>query len=580
MKDRIRALALAQKRETERHLCPNCSHTRKHKNDHCLSITIDGDVAKWQCWHCAFSGALRLHEERRPMPKPERKIDIEPADDLLMEQVYNFLARRGITRATARNAGVIGGIKFVDGQTQRVIGFPYRKGSNTYAVKWRSIDGKAFTQSGAANTLWLGETLQKGDPIVIVEGECDALALRQVGIPAVSVPNGANLSRVKIRSVSRSEGHKDHPIDEEIPYLWEARDLLHVTPKVIVAVDTDDPGNAFGEELARRIGRGKCFRALWPEGCKDANDTLVTHGPEVLRNCIANAQPWPVKGLYTAEHFSDRVEALYDKGLARGESTGFPEVDALYTIVPGQLCVVTGIPNMGKSAFIDHVMVNLAVQKDWRFAICSFENPPEVHIAKLCQLYSGKPFFDGPMERMSKEECGRSRSWVNDHFTFLYQSDGEQSPIEDIIDRLRASVLRYGIRGAIIDPANFVDRPKDSNETEWVSEALTKIKVFAMAYDIHIWFVAHPYKLRRGEDGKYTIPGGYDISGSAHWFNKADIGLTVHRPDFKTNGSEIHIWKCRFNWIGKQGKADLMYDPPTGRYFRPPPQKYGWERDD
>lgn len=566
MKDAIRSLALAQRRETERHLCPNCSHTRKNRRDTCLSITVIDGIAKWQCWHCAFSGALRLHEERRPMPQLVRKIEVQPADDSTMEQVYGWLAKRGITRATAKEAGVIGGMKFLNGQSCCAIGFPYNN-PDTYAVKWRAINGKAFTQDGAANTLWLGESLKKGDVVVITEGECDALALRQAGVQAVSVPNGAN---IKVPTLVRGQRptHSGAP-ESEPAYLWVARETLESASKVVIAVDSDEPGNAFGEELARRIGRGKCWRPLWPDGCKDANDVLVRHGADTLRNCIETAQPWPVRGLYTAEHFSDRVEALYDKGLARGESTGFPEVDKLYTIMPGQLCVVTGIPSMGKSSFIDHVMVNLAAQKDWKFSVCSFENPPEVHIAKLCQLYSGKPFFQGPMERMTQEERGRAMRWVNDHFSFLYQGDGEQATIEDIIERLRAAVLRYGIRGAIIDPANFVDRPKDSNETEWVSDALTKIKVFAMAYDLHIWFVAHPYKLRRGDDGRYTVPGGYEISGSAHWFNKTDIGLTVHRQDFETNESEVHVWKCRFNWIGRPGKTELLFDPPTGRYYRP-----------
>ena len=43
---------------------------------------------------------------------------------------------------------------------------------------------------------------------------------------------------------------------------------------------------------------------------------------------------------------------------------------------------------------------------------------------------------------------------------------------------------------------------------------------------VHIWFVAHP---RMMNDWKGTAPNLYDISGSAHWHNKADVGLVVHR---------------------------------------------------
>ncbi len=118
----------------------------------------------------------------------------------------------------------------------------------------------------------------------------------------------------------------------------------------------------------------------------------------------------------------------------------------------------------------------------------------------------------------------------------------------------------------MIDPANFIDRDRDLAETEWVSECLTKLKVFVMAHDVHLWFVAHPTKQFRMDDGSYRVPGGYDISGSAHWFNKADVGLTIHRPDLYDNSADVHVWKCRFNWVGKQGKASLIYDPATGVY--------------
>jgi twinkle protein len=282
---------------------------------------------------------------------------------------------------------------------------------------------------------------------------------------------------------------------------------------------------------------------------------------------IKSVIPWPVKGLFGADHFSEQVASLYDKGMVRGESTGYRGVDDIYTVMPGQLSIVTGIPSMGKSAFVDQVMVNLAKAKDWKFSVCSFENEPRIHIAKLAALYANKPFFDGPTPRMTKDEAAQAQVWINDHFSFLFQGDGHQSTIEDIIDRLRSAVMRYGIRGAVIDPANFVDRDRNMSETDWVSDALTKLKVFAMAHDLHIWFVAHPMKLRRGDDGKYAVPGGYDISGSSHWFNKADMGITVHRPDLGLSTSEIHVWKSRFNWIGRVGKAALHYDVPTGSYY-------------
>ena len=76
------------------------------------------------------------------------------------------------------------------------------------------------------------------------------------------------------------------------------------------------------------------------------------------------------------------------------EATDHPNVDELYTIVEGQLTVVTGHPSSGKSEFIDQIMVNLAEERGWKFAVCSFENEPRLHIAKLISKHFRKPFFD------------------------------------------------------------------------------------------------------------------------------------------------------------------------------------------
>lgn len=565
MEAAVRSLALKQTAPTQRYLCPSCSSERRNKHDRCLSVTVEGNRAVFHCHHCSWSGAVPLTE--RPqytptltiVPKRETVVIPSPQEDEL-ETAYNWLASRGITRQTAANAGVIGGVKFLDGENRPAVGFAYNNGTHTYAVKWRSVVGKAFTQTGAAHTLYLAHQITKGSPLAITEGEVDCLSLRQVGVNAVSVPNGA------ISPLAKGGNGQPSRYEGKLAGVAEAKELIEAANKVIIAVDADDPGHALGEELARRIGRARCWLALWPDGCKDANDVLRLHGGEVLRECIENAQPWPVKGLYGVSDFMGKVRALYDKGLARGKRTGFQCVDELYTVVPGQLTIVTGAPGSGKSTFIDNIMVNLAKTEHWRFAVCSFENPPEVHIAKLAAIAGRQPFFDGPTPRMDKARSERALAWVGDHFSFLHQVDGSLSSLDDIIDLAKAAIMRYGIRGLVIDPYNFLDRG-DSNETDWVSEALTKLKVLAMAHDIHIWLCAHPTKLRRKEDGTFPVPTGYDIAGSAHFFNKADMGVTIHRPDLLENKTEFHSWKVRFSFTGKVGKTNLTYDVATGLYF-------------
>lgn len=45
-------------------------------------------------------------------------------------------------------------------------------------------------------------------------------------------------------------------------------------------------------------------------------------------------------------------------------------------------------------------------------------------------------------------------------------------------------------------------------------------------YEVHIWFVAHPKQLKNWSGAP---PDLYSISGSAHFMNKTDVGIVVHR---------------------------------------------------
>jgi twinkle protein len=411
----------------------------------------------------------------------------------------------------------------------------------------------------------------------------DLLACATAGIDScVSVPNGAP------QKVSTKELNPED--DNKFAYIWAAKDLIERVDRIVLAADGDDAGFALAEELARRIGRAKCWSVEWPDGCKDANDVLLKLGPEALALAIDRAAAMPLEGVYSADDYALDIAHLYDNGLVGGMSTGIPSVDRLFTVVPGQLSVVTGLPGSGKSEFIDQIMVNLAQSEGWRFAIASFENPPPLHIAKLSEKFVGKPFFDGMPNRMSRVESVSAMNWVNDHFLFLEQRGGEATTIDSILDRARQAVMRLGIRGLVIDPYNYISQSRSlDNEHQGINEMLTRLVAFARANQIHIWFIAHPAKMPTNPDGTTAVPKGMNISGSASFFAKADLGITVHLSPEKA--TEIHVWKVRFKWIGTTGGTVLDYDIPTGRYseisyddlpdpFSPPRVKDFNETDD
>jgi hypothetical protein len=243
-------------------------------------------------------------------------------------------------------------------------------------------------------------------------------------------------------------------------------------------------------------------------------------------------------------------------------STGWSELDKLYRIGTGQLSVVTGIPNSGKSNFMDALAVNLAKRENWNFIVYSPENlPVKRHIRSFAEKYSNFGLFE-----MSEEDVRINSEWVLDHFTFI-DPDSINRNLESVLASVMKVLESKEINGVVIDPWNELEhsRPESMSETEYVGAALMRIRSFAIQNSLHIWIVAHPTKLHKSEDGEYAVPTPYDIAGSANWRNKPDNCITVYRY-FKSGEVEIHVQKIRFKDFGRLGSVDMKYEPVTGRY--------------
>jgi twinkle protein len=398
-----------------------------------------------------------------------------------------------------------------------------------------------------------------GDTLIIVEGEIDKLSCEAAGFAnTVSVPDGAPSPKAK-------------DYTSKFEFLENCEEFLSKIQKIILAVDNDEPGKTLEEELARRLGRDKCFRVQWPEECKDANEVLQKCGAMDLAKCLENARPYPVQGIFEVSDIAPNIETLFKDGYKRGDSTGWPCVTSLYTARPGEWTLITGIPGHGKSEFLDALAINLAMAHGWTFAVFSPENQPlERHFAKLAEKYIGKPFAG--KDKMSPSEVQEAKTWLHDRFVFLLPDEDSLS-VDAVLNLAKTTIRRKGVKGVIIDPWNELDHQRDRgmSETDYISQSLTKIRRFARAYGVHIWLVAHPFKMQKDKiTGAYPVPTPYDVSGSAHWRNKADNCLAVFREFDEGNKKvNVYIQKIRFKEIGRVGYCTLEYDIATGRYSDP-----------
>lgn len=573
--------------------CPKCLGGSTKEKSLAVTISEDESDAVWVCHRgkCGWKGGTRravvpLHQGvvgtngslkvgnpgkiARSRPKVELTVETLGLD-AVQDKIMAYFGTRGLSKKTIIANRVAQHLTY---NKELAIAFPYIRDGQIVNCKYRDAKKKFWQVKDAVKVLYGLDDIKNRREIVIVEGEMDKLSMYEAGfVNCVSVPDGAP------PKVSSDEIPPPFE-DKKYEYLWNCKDYFEGATRIILATDSDEPGQALAEELARRLGRERCWRVNWPETedgklFKDVNEVLMSLGQEGVKELIDNAELYPIRGLFDFRQFFKEIDDYYHLRLGdeRGVSTGWRGLDAIYRVVPGELTVVTGVPNSGKSEWIDALICNLNRNKNWTFALCSMENKVREHARKLIEKHICQPFFDAPyansLPRMSREDLDRGKKWLQESFFLIRHEDEELPSVDWVLSLAKAAVLRHGIRGLVIDPYNELDhqRPGNQTETEYVSQMLTRIKRFAQHHDCHVWFVAHPKQLQvwRGE-----APGLYDISGSAHFINKCDNGIVIHRNRDPNAGVmdqvTVLVRKVRNKAAGTIGEASLRYNRVTGEY--------------
>lgn len=511
--------------------CPFCSSERKNKKDPCLSVNLDKGV--WNCKNCGRKGSMTrtVPNETKVYVRPPKKTNTSISDEVVL-----WLRSRGISLSTAQRM-MITGIKTSRGND--AIEFNYYDHGELINIKTRQISEKAFAQVKDAKLIWYNiDAFDTNDSIVITEGEMDVLSLTEAGISnCVSVPGGAsNLD------------------------FFDGNDYDHIE-SFILATDNDAPGRRMRDGLIQKLGDYRCKTVDWKD-CKDANEYLQKYGEEDLRRAIKEAKPVPVDGVIKASDVYAEIMDLKAHGLRPGLVTAHDKLNEHITWETGRLCVVTGIPGHGKSEFMDEIVENLNVMYGWKAGFFSPENfPVQLHISKIMAKITGRW-----ISQLSDDEIIEAVEYINENFYWVVPSD-EEYTLDAILDKAKFLVKSHGIKIFVIDPWNTIDHQLGTmSETQYTSKALGKIQHFARRNGVLMIVVAHPTKIKKNEgSGKFEVPNLYSISGSAHFFNKPDYGITVYRDD-ETDDVEVFIQKMKWRHLGKKGNVKFRNNPSNGRY--------------
>jgi twinkle protein len=432
----------------------------------------------------------------------------------------------------------------------RCINFNYFYYGSLVNIKYRDNSKNFKLVSGAMLSLYgIDVAIDNSDTeLVITEGEMDTLSFYEAGVKtSVSVPNGASKGNQKLEWL------------EDLYGLFEGR-------RVLLATDSDEPGISLRNELARRLGKQNCLIVNFPSDCKDANEVLLKHGKQALKDCYDNATPFPIEGIEDAS--SVDLFALYDQGMPEGVGVGY-EMDESFRWCNGQVTLVTGIPGHGKSTWIKNIVSRLARQHGWKSFIYSAEEAStEFALTDLISIDTGKSFFHTPnCQRVSKDEVQALMPFMSEHFKYLKLADNDLTA-EGILKKAEEMVKRYGIHAFIVDNMSTVEKGIPSageSRHNAIQSILKEFVKFARHYGVHVFLVAHPKKMQKASGGMYEVPTGYDVGDSSHYYNLPDNGITIYR-NLQTGLTEAHRWKVRFKYTGQMGVDYFKFDLCNSRY--------------
>lgn len=255
--------------------------------------------------------------------------------------------------------------------------------------------------------------------------------------------------------------------------------------------------------------------------------------------------------------------------MRKGLSTGYTDLDKLIRLAKGYLMVITGIPGMGKSEWLDAVLVNMSLEHGWKTLFYSPENHPiEMHMGKLAEKFIGKSIL-----KFTETENDTAMEYLDNYFLW---TDPEVPLLETLLDQAKLQIDTDGLDCLVIDPWNAVMHKRAAAELlhEYLANTLTRIIKFARDNNVLIAIVAHPSKPQKDKDGSYPVPTLYDISDGAMWRNKMDYGVVCHRPDMTKNQLAVYVQKIKQKWMGKVGMEVLDYDWQSGRFKNMSDQEY------
>lgn len=274
-----------------------------------------------------------------------------------------------------------------------------------------------------------------------------------------------------------------------------------------------------------------------------------------------------------AEEVKSAALNIYNNGYEKVDGIGVKSFDDLFKLKKGDVTLISGISNMGKSQILKWFMLMRIIKFADKFAVFAPEDfPTEEYYHDFVEMYLGCDCTPKNGSRPSENDYSTVYDLIGRHIFFIYPKD--LSPTPDYVkERFLEMIVKEKVTALVIDPFNQLTHDYGRQRSDlYLETILGDFNRFAKGNSVPMLIVAHPKTPDKNSEGNYKVPEATDISGGMMWMNKCDNVLIYHRPKSITMPDDvtctIYTKKIkRQKSVGRVGWMDCEYDRMKRRFI-------------
>jgi len=348
------------------------------------------------------------------------------------------------------------------------LSIPHVKKGKVVNIKYFKYDyntgkksGKPRQEKDAEKILYNQDCIDSStSKVIVTEGEWDAITLLQIRSDAKVVGNTGGASTWKPE--------------------WTA--LLYNCMDIWLAYDNDEAGQKCVQKPYNALGKDRCTILIPP--LNDINDCIcdgmswadILEKGEVLESKMDELG-------HISAHLERVVKNIGNKEYIEGLPLPLKCLESVVKLRCGELNVITGETNHGKTTFTNYLLYNWA-KSDHPVCFMSLELTIDDIVEQLMSMDSGKSYFNG----MSGQDAESTGARLSNMPIYFYNKFGKVSA-DNLYKAIKFARRKYGVRNFVVDSLQYFSDTAGSKygtSEERIREALINFNIIAKDMDVNI----------------------------------------------------------------------------------------------